>query len=195
MTNSEKIVSLMKSLEILKGKKIQLEKEVSLNQEMLLSNAGKSEAKAYAEALMVAETEYKATLQAIARNEELLNAQVKLENSQEFKNKVAEVHKTKADCLKRTSEVVVCQPGGGVACGTRNHQHCLYGRVGLFLRVFRRRQPQFRRLVKADHIRAGDNLGGSGCCLLPEGIRIEVFGGFGCLFERRFQLAGGRIIF
>ncbi len=105
MTNSEKIVSLMKSLEILKGKKIQLEKEVSLNQEMLLSNAGKSEAKAYAEALMVAETEYKATLQAIARNEELLNAQVKLENSQEFKNKVAEVHKTKADCLKRTSEV------------------------------------------------------------------------------------------
>ena len=105
MTNSEKIISLKNSLEILKSKKVQLENEVSSNQEMLMSKAGKTEAKSYAEALMVAEKEYKATLQAIARNEELLNAQVKLENSKEFKDKVSEVHRMKTECVKRTFEV------------------------------------------------------------------------------------------
>jgi len=105
MTNSEKIKALENSLEILKSKKVELESEVSSNQEMLFSYAGKAEAKSYAEKLNIVETEYKATLQAIARNEELLNAQVKLENSKEFKDKVSEAHRKKSECVKRTFEV------------------------------------------------------------------------------------------
>jgi len=105
MTNSEKINSLKSSLEILTNRKIQLEQEVVRIQEELMKTAGKAEAKGYAEALMVAEAEHKATLQAIARNEELLNAQVTLENSKEFKDKVSEVHRKKTECVKRTFEV------------------------------------------------------------------------------------------
>jgi len=105
MTNSEKINSLKSSLEILKSKKVQLENEVSNNQENLMKHAGKEQAKSYAEALLVAETEYKATLQAIENNEQRLNAQVKLENSKEYKEKVEEVHRKKIECVKRAFTV------------------------------------------------------------------------------------------
>lgn len=105
MTNSEKINSLKSSLEILKSRKAQLENEISKAQAGLMEQAGKEQAKSYAEDLMIAETEYKATLQAIENNEQRLTAQLKLENSKEYKEKVEEAYKKKAECVKRAFTV------------------------------------------------------------------------------------------